>query len=108
MFSFGPPSHFAVVVKQLPHWIIGVLLQELSQFFQSEFLHPVLLCVPGSGSSALYGRVIVVHAAVGVPHKVWDVDPLHVVFDDPVVCRGNGSNQHEGLGALGQEEICEL
>lgn len=110
MFFSSSVHHLspAVVVKQLPHWLIRELLEKLCQFIQSQCLHPVLLCVPGCGSTALNGSVIVVHTAVGVPQVVWDVDPLHVVFDNPVVCRGDGTNQHIGLGALLLEQLSEL
>lgn len=98
----------AVVVKQLPHWLISELLQEFSQLIQGELLHPVVLGVPRGSGATLNGPAVVVHAAVGVPQVVWDVDTLHVVFDNPVVRRGNGTNQHERFRALGPEEVCEL
>lgn len=97
-----------VVVKQLPYWLVRELLQKFSQFHQREGLHLVFFCVPGCGSSTLNGHVIVVNTAVGVPHVVWDVDTLHVVFDDPVVCRGNCSHQHIGFRALASEKIRKL
>lgn len=98
----------AVVVKQLPHWLISELLQEFSQLVQGELLHPVVLGVPRGPRAALDWPVVVVHAAVGVPQVVWDVDALHVVFDNPVVQRGNGTNQHKRFRALGPEEVREL
>lgn len=98
----------AVVIKQLPYWLIRELLEEFSQFIQGELFHPVVLSVPGFASPALNGSAIVVHAAVGVPQVVRDVDAPHVVFDNPVVRRGNRTNQHKSLGALGLEEFSEL
>lgn len=88
--------------------MIGELLQEFSQFIQRELLHPVVLCVPRRGGTTLNGSAIVVHTAVGVPQVVWDVDTLHIVFDNPVVRRGNGTNQHKGLRALVPEKVSEL
>lgn len=98
----------AVIVKQLPYRLIGELLQEFSQLLQRELLHPVGLGVPRCGCTALNGCAIVVHTAVGVPQVVWDVDTLHVVLDNPVVCRGNGPNQHKSCRALFQEKVGEL
>lgn len=71
-------------------------------------MHPVGLSVPRCGSTTLNGSAVVVHTAVGVPQVVWDVDTLHVVFDNPVVCRGNGTNQHKSLRALVLEKVSEL
>lgn len=98
----------AIVVKQLPYWLIGELLHEFSKFIQRELLHPVVLRVPRCGSTTLNGSAIVVHTAVGIPKVVWDVDTFHIVFDNPVVCRGNGTNQHKSLRALVPEKVGEL
>lgn len=99
---------FAAVVKQLPCWLIGELLQKMSQLIQSDLLYQVGLCVPRRGSTTLYRPLIVVHTAVGIPHVVRDVDTLHIVFDNPVVCRGDGTNKHIGLSALVFEKSSEL
>lgn len=95
-------------MKQLPYWLVGELLEEFSQFIQGELFHPVVLSVPRLASPTLNGSAIVVHAAVGIPQVVWDVDAPHVVFDNPVVRRRNSTNQHKSLRALGLEEFSEL
>lgn len=38
-----------------------------------------------------------IDAAVSVPDVLWDVHPFDIVFDDPVVRRRDGTNQHISL-----------
>lgn len=98
----------AVVVKHLPYWLIGELLQELLQLIQRVPLNPVTLRVPGWAAATLNDFAVVVHTAVSVPQVVGYVDPVDVVLDDPVVGGGNGAHQHVGLGALGPEQVSHL
>lgn len=95
----------AVVVEQRPHRPLGELLQQLAQLVQRQLLDPVLLGVPGCTSTAQNGPAVVVHAAVSVPDVVRDVDPAHVVLDDPAVLGRDRADQDEGLGAPGPEKF---
>lgn len=88
-----------VVVKQLPHWLVGEL-QELSQRVQRELLHPAVFSVSRCSSATLNGPAGVVHAALSIPHAIRNVDAPRVIFDNPVFCRGNGTDQNKRLRAL--------
>lgn len=88
--------------------MVRELLEEFAQFINREPFHPVVLCVPGSGSTAQDGSVVVVYAAVGIPQVVRDVDSLDIVLDNPVVCRWDGTDQNISLRAPVPEKVGEL
>ena len=101
-------SCLAVVMEQLPDWRDIELLQESAELGQRVLVDPVLLGVTSSGGSTENGPPVRVHAAIGVPHVVGNVDSPYVVLDNPVVGGGNGTHQDVRLGALGPENVGEV
>lgn len=95
-------------MKQLLYWFVGELLQELSQLIQRKLLYPVNLSVSRCSSTTLSGLAVVVHAAVSVPHVIRNVDTPHIVFDNPVFCWWNGTNQNKRLGTLLPKKVGHL
>ena len=101
-------SCLAVVMEQLPDWRGIKLLQESAELGQRVLVDPVLLSVTSGGGAAANGPPVGVHAAVGVPQVVGNVDPLYVVLDNPVVRGGNSAHQDVRLGALSPENVGEV
>lgn len=95
----------AMILEQLSDWCVGVLLEEANHFTQRALLNEVLLSVEGECSSTANWRAIAISAAVSIPHVFWDIDTFDIILDDPVVSRGNGTDQHVGLVTLSAEHL---
>lgn len=98
----------ALILEQLSYWCVRVLLEEVNHLTQCVLLNEILLSVAGNCSSAADGRAIAIDAAVYVPYVFWDIDTFDIIFDDPVVSRGNGTNQHVGLVTLSSEHVSQV